>query len=72
MGLEGHPLYDMLPEVTNTRYQLTWKSTVKPKVLYCMKFLRHLNFAILCFHLRISQLSHDPLRCIENIFPFFS
>ena len=24
MGLEGHPLYDMLPEVTNTRYQITW------------------------------------------------
>lgn len=72
MGLEGHLLYDMLPEVKNTRYYLTRKSTVKPKVLYYMKFLQHLNFAILHFHLWISQLSHDPLRCIENIFPFFS
>ena len=60
MGLEGHLPYDMLPEVKITRYHLTWKSTVKPKVLYYVKFLRHIIFAILHFHLRISQLSHDP------------
>ena len=32
IGLEGHPLYDMLPKVKNTRYHLKRKSTVKPKV----------------------------------------
>ena len=32
MGLEGHPLYNMLPEVKDTRYQLRRKSAVKPKV----------------------------------------
>jgi len=30
MGLEGHPLYNMLPEVKNTKYELTRKSAVKP------------------------------------------
>ena len=32
MGLNGHPLYNMLPEVKNTRYQLRRKSAVKPKI----------------------------------------
>ena len=32
MGLEGHPLADMLPKVKNTSYQLKQKSTMKPKV----------------------------------------
>ena len=32
MGLEGHPLYNILPEVQNNRYQLRRKSAVKPKV----------------------------------------
>ena len=32
MGLEGHPLFDMLPEVKNTRYHLGRKSAVTPKV----------------------------------------
>ena len=32
MGLEGHPLFDMLSKVKNTRYHLRRKSTVKPKV----------------------------------------
>ena len=32
MGLEVHPLHNMLPEVKNTRYQLRRKSAVKPKV----------------------------------------
>ena len=32
MGLEGHPLYNMLPEVKNTRYQLRRKSAVKSKI----------------------------------------
>ena len=31
MGLEGHPLYKMLPQVKNTRYQFGRKSAVKPK-----------------------------------------
>ena len=31
MGLEGHPLYNMLPEVNNTKYQLRRKSAVKPR-----------------------------------------
>ena len=32
MGLEVHPLHNMLPEVKNTRYQLRRKSAIKPKV----------------------------------------
>ena len=32
MGLEGHPLYNMLPEVKNTKYKLRRKSAVKPKI----------------------------------------
>lgn len=32
MGLEGHSLYDILPEVKNSRNDLRPKSTVEPKV----------------------------------------
>ena len=32
MGLEGHPLHNMLPEVKNTKYELRRKSAVKPKI----------------------------------------
>ena len=32
MSLEGHPLYKMLPDVKNTRYQFGRKSVVKPEV----------------------------------------
>ena len=47
MGLEGHPLYNMLPEVKKTRYQLRRKSAVKPKVntkRFTSSFVNRLNF----------------------------
>ena len=47
MGLEGHPLYDMLPEVKNTRYQLRRESAVKPKINMkrsMSSFVNHLTF----------------------------
>ena len=47
MGLEGHPHYDMLPKVKNTRYHLRRKSTMKPKVnktRFMRSFLNRLIF----------------------------
>jgi len=47
MGLEGHPLYNMLPKVKNTRYQLRRKSAVKPKVNrkhFMRSFVNRLTF----------------------------
>ena len=47
MGLEGHPLYNMLPEVKNTRCQLRRKSAVKPKVntkRFMIFFVNRLTF----------------------------
>lgn len=39
MGLEGHPLYKMLPEIKNTRYQFGRKSAVKPNTKRSMDSL---------------------------------
>ena len=47
LGLEGHPLYDMLPEVKNTRYQLRRKSALKPKIntkRFMSSFVNRLTF----------------------------
>ena len=46
-GLQGHPLYNMLPEVKNTRYQLRRKSAVKPKInmkRFMTSFVNRLTF----------------------------
>jgi len=32
MGLEGHLLHNMLPEVKNTKYELRRKLAMKPKI----------------------------------------
>ena len=39
VGLEGHPLYYMLPEVKITRYQLRRKSALKLKVNKSWRFM---------------------------------
>lgn len=39
VGLEGHPLYHMLPEVKITRYQLRRKSALKLKVNKSWRFM---------------------------------
>ena len=47
MGLEGHPLYNMLPEVKNTKYELRRKSAVKPKIntkRFMSSFINRLTF----------------------------
>ena len=56
MGLKGHPLYNMLRAVKNTRYHLRRKSTVKPKVntkRFMCSFVNRLIFKyelVLLFH----------------------
>ena len=47
VGLEGHPLYNMLPEVKNTKYELRRKSAVKPKIntkRFMSSFINRLTF----------------------------
>ena len=47
MGLEGHPLHNMLPEVKNTKYELRRKSAMKPKIntkRFMSSFINRLNF----------------------------
>ena len=47
MGLEGHSLYKMLPDVKNTRYQFGRKSAVKPEVntnRFMNSFVNRLTF----------------------------
>ena len=47
MGLEGHPLYNMLPEVRNTKYEFRGKSAVKPKIntkRFMSSFINRLTF----------------------------
>ena len=47
MGLEVHPLYNMLPEVKNTSYNPRRKSAVKPKVntkRFMISFVNRLIF----------------------------